>query len=93
MLPIVFAALLGLLLGRCFKVAALAPALVATAIFALLVERSNAIAATTLFAAVALAALTLQLGYLIGSASAPANSRPRDVYPPAPSASQFSADL
>ena len=67
MLPIGFAALLGIVLGRFFKVAVLAPGVAATAIFAALIEQSNGAGALWTLAAAAAAALCLQLGYLVGS--------------------------
>jgi len=91
MLPIGFAALLGLALGRFFRVAVLAPGVVATTVFAAFVEWSNGAGAASALAAVAIAAGCLQLGYLVGSTTAHPVVRPRPRYPSAPA--KISADL
>jgi len=70
MLPIGFAALLGLVLGRYFRVAVLAPGVVATTIFAAFVDWPNGAGASATLAAVVIAAVSLQLGYLVGTATA-----------------------
>jgi len=60
MLPIGFAALLGIVLGRFFRVAVLAPGVAAAAIFASLIERSNGTGAFWMILAAAAAALSRQ---------------------------------
>jgi len=92
MLSIGFAALLGIVLGRFFKVAVLAPGVAATAVFATLIEQSNGAGALWTLAAAVAAALCLQFGYLAGSTTAhpPARSR---LYPSAPAKLEISADL
>ncbi len=92
MLPIGFAALLGIVLGRFFRVAVLVPGVAATAIFALLFEQSNWAGALCKLAAAATAALCLQLGYLVGSTTARPASRPQ-LYLAAPAKPEISADL
>jgi hypothetical protein len=92
MLAIGFAALLGIVLGRFFKVAVLAPGVAATAIFAALIEQSHGAGALWTLAAAAAATLCLQLGYLVGSTTGRPASRPR-LYPPAPAKLEISADL
>ena len=59
MLPIGFAALLGLVLGRYFRVAVLAPGVVATTIFAAFVDWPNGAGASATLAAVVIAAVSL----------------------------------
>ena len=81
MLPIAFAALLGLVLGHFFKVATLALGVAATTIVALLVEWSNGAGALTALAVVAAAAVILQFGYLVGSMTAHPISKPRGDAP------------
>jgi ABC-type amino acid transport system permease subunit len=93
MLPIAFAALLGVVLGRFFKVATLAPGAAATMALALVVEWSNGASLLTLFVVVALGAVSLQLGYLLGSFTAHPISRPHRFYSHAPSAGKISADF
>jgi hypothetical protein len=90
MLAICFAALLGIVLGRFFKVAILGPGVAATVIFAALVERSNG--AGALWALAAAAAFCLQLGYVVGSTIAQPRERPK-LYPPAPAKLKISAEL
>jgi hypothetical protein len=92
MLPLGFAALLGIVLGRFFKVAVLAPGVAATAIFAALIEQSNGAGAFWMILAAAAAAFCLQLGYLVGSTTAHPIARPR-LYPPAPDKLEISADF
>jgi uncharacterized membrane protein YjjB (DUF3815 family) len=93
MLPIAFAALLGVVLGRFFKVATLAPGVAATTVLALVVEWSNGASLLTLFVVVALAAVSLQLGYLLGSLTAhPISNLHRFVSHPQ-SAGKMSADF
>ena len=93
MLPIGFAALLGLVLGRYFRVAVLAPGVVATTIFAAFVDWPNGAGAAATLAAVVIAAVSLQLGYLVGTATAHSSARPRPFHPPALAKLKISADL
>jgi len=91
MLPIAFAALLGLALGRFFKAAALAPGVVATTGFAAFVAWSNEAGLAASLAAIVLAAACLQLGYLVGSTTAHPLARAHPRRPSAPA--KLSADL
>ena len=91
MLPIGFAALLGIVLGRFFRVAILAPGVAVTAIFASLIERSNGAGAFWMIAAAVASALCLQLGYLFGSSIGHPSARP-PIYPLAPAKLEISAD-
>ena len=70
MLAVGFAALLGLVLGRFFKVAVLAPGVAATTAFAALIEGAAGAGVGSMLTAAALAAACLQLGYLVGSSTA-----------------------
>jgi hypothetical protein len=90
MLPIGFAALLGLALGRFFKVAVLAPGVVATTAFAALVEWTNGASAASTLAVAAIAAGCLQLGYFVGSATSHSHARTRPLY--ASASATLSAD-
>jgi ABC-type amino acid transport system permease subunit len=89
----VFAALLGVVLGRFFKVAILAPGVAATTILAVVVEWSNGASLLTLLVVVALSAVMLQFGYLIGSWMAHPISSPQGLRSHAPSAEKDSTDL
>lgn len=71
MLAVGFAALLGLVSGRFFKVAILGPGVAATTAFAVLVERASGAGGASTLIAASLAAGCLQLGYLVGSSTAP----------------------
>jgi hypothetical protein len=82
MLPIGFAAVLGLVLGRYFKVPVLAFGGVATTAFAVVVEWSRGADAPSTLAAVAMAAACLQLTYLVGSATAASLARSRSFSSP-----------
>jgi ABC-type amino acid transport system permease subunit len=93
MLPIAFAVILGVVLGRFFKVATLAPGAAATTALAFVVEWSNGASLLTLLAVVALGAVSLQLGYLFGSLTAHPISSPRPFYSHSPSAGKISADF
>jgi ABC-type amino acid transport system permease subunit len=93
MLPIAFAALLGVVLGRFFKVATLAPGAVATTVLALVVEWSNGASLLTLLVVVALGAVSLQLGYLVGSMTAHPISTPHRFYSHSQSAGKIAADF
>jgi hypothetical protein len=89
----VFAALLGVVLGRFFKVAILAPGVAATTILALAVEWRKGVSLLTLLAVVALSAISLQLGYFIGSATAHPISRPHGRRSRSPGAGKISDDF
>ena len=93
MLPIAFAALLGVALGRFFRVATLAPGAAATLTFALAVEWSNQASLATSVVVAALGVASLQLGYLVGSLTAHPNARRQGFYSPASNAGKISADL
>jgi len=93
MLPIGFAALFGLVLGRFFKVAVLGLGAAATTIFALLFEWLNGAGPASAIAVAVLGALALQLAYLVGGATAHPPRRPRPGYPPAPGDLRASIDL
>jgi hypothetical protein len=82
MLAVGFAALLGLVLGRFFKVAILAPGVTATTAFAMLVEGASGAGAASMLTAAILAACCLQFGYLVGSSTAHSARRSRLSAPP-----------
>ena len=67
MLAISFAALLGVALGRLYRVGALAPGAVLTSLFAALIGAGAGMTAFAITLTAVLAALCLQLGYLVGA--------------------------
>lgn len=75
MLALGFAALLGLALGRFFKAAVVVPGVVATTIFAALGEGASGADMSWTLATIALSGACLQLGYLLGVATARPQSR------------------
>ena len=92
MLPIGFAALLGLVLGCFFRVAVLAPGVAVAAIFALAIERSSGAGTPATIAAAIAAALCLQFGYFLG-ASVGLSARRARRHPPSSARLGMSADL
>lgn len=93
MLLIAFAAVVGVVLGRFFRVASLAPGAAATMILAFVVEWSIGASWLTLVVVVALCAVSLQLGYLVSSLSARPISRLHSLCPHAPNGGKVSGEL
>lgn len=93
MLPVAFAALLGVVLGRFFKVATLAPGAAATMILAFVVEWLHGASLPALLIVIVLGVVCLQLGYLLGSLTAHPLPKLHGFHPHSASVRKIPADL